>query len=173
MNLFYINIIMDTGDIMFREMLRKKQKLTDDECKGILINEKRGVLSVIGDEGYPYAFPINHYYNEADGCLYFHCGKKGHKLDAINNCGKASFCVYDKGYKKPESWALNIKSVIVFGKVEIIDDGEIIIDISRKLSYKFTDDEDYIDNEIKKFAKNTLLLKFTPEHISGKLVNES
>lgn len=158
---------------MFREMLRKKQKLSDTECKEILINEKRGVLSVMGDEGYPYAFPINHYYNEKDGCLYFHCGKTGHKLDAIRACDKVSFCVYDKGYKKDGFWALNIKSVIVFGRAEIISDMDTIIDISRNLSYKFTDDDSYIDNEIKKYAKGTLLLKLTPEHISGKLVNES
>ncbi len=158
---------------MFREMLRKKQKISDDDCIVLLKKEKRGVLSVIGDGGYPYGFPINHYYNENDGRLYFHCGKKGHKLDAIKACNKASFCVYDKGYKKENDWALNIKSVIVFGKIEIVDDMDTIIDISRKLSYKFTTDESYIDNEIKKFAKATLLLKLKPEHISGKLVNES
>lgn len=139
----------------------------------LLKNEKRGVLSVIGDGGYPYGFPINHYYNENDGCLYFHCGKTGHKLDAIKNSNKASFCAYDKGYKKENDWALNIKSVIVFGRIEIVNDMDTIVDISRKLSYKFTTDESYIDNEIKKFAKATLLLKLKPEHISGKLVNES
>lgn len=159
--------------MMFREMLRKKQKISDDDCIILLKNEKRGVLSVIGDGGYPYGFPINHYYNENDGCLYFHCGKTGHKLDAIKDCNKASFCVYDKGYKKENDWALNIKSVIVFGKIEVVDDMDTIIEISRKLSYKFTTDESYIDNEIKKFAKATLLLKLKPEHISGKLVNES
>lgn len=56
---------------MFREMLRKKQALTEPECKEILINEKRGVLSVIGDEGYPYGFPINHYYNKKDAVSIF------------------------------------------------------------------------------------------------------
>lgn len=154
-------------------MLRKKQVLTELECKEILINEKRGVLSVIGDEGYPYGFPINHYYNEKDGCIYFHCGKVGHKLDALKKREKVSFCVYDKGYKKDGFWALNIKSVIVFGKAEVISDSDIVVEISRNLSHKFTDDENYIDNEISKFLKNTLLIKLTPEHISGKLVNES
>lgn len=158
---------------MFREMLRKKQALTEPECKEILINEKRGVLSVIGDEGYPYGFPINHYYNKKDGCIYFHCGKVGHKLDALKNCGKVSFCVYDKGYKKDGFWALNIKSVIVFGKAEVISDSDTVAEISRNLSCEFTDDDSYIDKEISKFLKNTLLIKLTPEHISGKLVNES
>ncbi len=158
---------------MFRKMLRQKQELDKNECVKILINEKRGVLSLNGDMGYPYGFPINHYYNENDGCLYFHCGKSGHKIDAINSCEKASFCAYDKGYIEKNEWALNIKSVIVFGRISIIDDYDTICDISRKLSYKFTSDENYIDNEIKKFAKATLLLKLKPEHISGKIVKES
>lgn len=158
---------------MFREMLRKKQALAKDDCIFLLKNEKRGVLSVTGDIEYPYGFPINHYYNEEDGCLYFHCGKKGHKLDALKNSDKVSFCVYDKGYKNDNCWALNIKSVIVFGRVSVIDDYDTICEICRKLSYKFTSDEDYINDEIKKFAKATLLLKLTPEHISGKKVKES
>ena len=48
-----------------------------------------------------------------------------------------------------------------------------IVDITTKLSYKFTQDEDYIREEIEKYAKGTLLLKLIPENICGKLVTES
>ena len=47
---------------MFREISRIKQKLSADECIFILENEKRGVLAVNGDDGYPYALPMNHFY---------------------------------------------------------------------------------------------------------------
>lgn len=158
---------------MFREIKRIKQKLSDAECVEILKEEKRGVLSVQGDDGYPYGLPINHYYNEADGCLYFHSGKVGHKIDAIRRCDKASFCAYDQGFRKDGEWALNIKSVIVFGRIEIIEDQETIYDISRKLSYKFTWDEAYIDQEIARSGPRTLMFRLRPEHMTGKLVNES
>ncbi|MBE7009832.1 MAG: pyridoxamine 5'-phosphate oxidase family protein, partial [Ruminococcaceae bacterium] len=82
---------------MFREMLRFKQALPREECIDILKREKRGVLSVLGDDGYPYGMPINHFYCEDDGKLYFHGGRKGHKIDALRRCDKASFCVYDEG----------------------------------------------------------------------------
>ena len=59
---------------MFREMLRKKQQLAEVECIEILKNELRGVLSVIGDDDYPYGMPINHFYCEEDGKIYFHSG---------------------------------------------------------------------------------------------------
>jgi nitroimidazol reductase NimA-like FMN-containing flavoprotein (pyridoxamine 5'-phosphate oxidase superfamily) len=117
--------------------------------------------------------PMNHWYNEADGKIYFHCGKSGHRLDALRKCNKVSFCTYDRGYCEYGDWALHVKSVIVFGTIAIVEDMETIADISRKLSYKFTQDEEYIQNEIDKYAKATLLLRLTPEHICGKQITES
>ena len=143
---------------MFREIARKKQALEKDECIKILKEQKRGVLALLGDDEYPYTVPINHYYNEEDGELYFHSGKTGHKIDAIKKHPKASFCVYDEGYKKEGDWALNINSVIVFGKVELLENQDRAIEISRKLSYKFTFDEQYIEDEIRKSGKSVLVL---------------
>ena len=60
---------------MFRDVARKKQALTRAECIALLKREKRAVLSVVTEHGYPYAVPVNHWYNEADGKLYFHGGK--------------------------------------------------------------------------------------------------
>ena len=158
---------------MFREMLRIKQQLPKEECIQILKEELRGVLSVLGDDDYPYGVPINHYYCEEDGKIYFHGGKKGHKIDALRKHNKASFCVYDKGYIKDGEWALNIRSVIVFGKIEFIDDRQKIYQIAKELSLKFTDDMTYIDNEIEKSGPGTLMFVLTPEMITGKIVNES
>ena len=158
---------------MFREIVRKKQAITLEECKEILKKEPRGVLSLIGDDGYPYGVPINHYYCEENGHIYFHSGKSGHKIDALRACDKASFCVYDGGYRNEGEWALNIKSVIVFGRIRIVEDFDEAMDICRKLCYKFTSDNDYIEKEIATSGKNTLCFKLIPEHITGKRVNES
>ena len=158
---------------MFREMMRIKQQLSQEECIEILKKEPRGVLSVLGDDGYPYGMPINQYYCEEDGKIYFHSGKKGHKVDAIKRCDKASFCVYDQGFRREGEWALNIRSVIVFGRIEIIEDTEKVYEISRRLSRKFTDDEAYIEHEIVKSGPRTLMFALVPEHMTGKLVNEA
>ena len=158
---------------MFRELLRKNRQLSMEDCVEILKNETRGVLSVLGDEGYPYGMPMNHFYNEEDGKLYFHCGNVGHRLEALQKYNKVSFCAYDGGYRKEGEWALNVKSVIVFGTVEIIHDREKMVDITTKLCYKFTQDEAYIKKEIEQSAHRTLLLQLNPEHICGKLVTES
>ena len=158
---------------MFREVARKNQRLTNTQIVEILNREKRGVLSVYGENGYPYGLPINYWYNEENGYIYFHSGKKGHKIDAINSDNKVSFCVYDEGFRTDGEWALNISSVIVFGKIHVVEDMEKSVEIYRSLSLKFTSDVEYIDSEIQRFVKVTLCYELRPEHITGKIVNES
>jgi len=158
---------------MFRELIRKNRQLSQEDCIQILKEENRGVLSVLGDDDYPYGMPMNHWYNEEDGMIYFHSGDMGHRLEALQQHDKVSFCVYDQGYRKEGEWAWNVKSVIVFGRMTVIRDQDAIKDITTKLSYKFTQDDEYIRREIEQSAHRTILLRLTPEHICGKLVKES
>ena len=85
---------------MFRKMRRFKQQISDEECIEVLKNAPRGVLSMIGDEGYPYGIPIDHWYCEEDGRLYFHGAKEGHKIDSLMKNDKVSFVVMDEGFRK-------------------------------------------------------------------------
>ena len=157
----------------FRKMVRIRQQLEETECIDILKREKRGVLAVLGDGDYPYAVPLNHYYCEADGKLYFHGGKAGHKIDAIRRHDKVSFCVYDEGYRNEGEWALNFRSVIVFGRIEFVEDEETMLRLARELSYKFTKDEAYIDDEIRRAGFRTLMFALVPEHMTGKRIKEA
>jgi len=154
-------------------MRRFKQQLPEAECIEILKTEPRGVLSLLGDDGYPYGIPLDHWYCPEDGRLYFHGAREGHKLDAIRNCGKASFCVYDQGFRRPGEWALNIRSVVVFGHIAPLDDHDRTLEVCRQLCFKFTDDEAYIQQELRRSGPRVQVLCLTIEHITGKLVNES
>ena len=78
----------------FRPMRRVRQQLTTEDCEEILRSATSGTLAVLGDGGYPYAVPLSFVY--ADGIIYFHSAKSGHKIDAIKNHDKASFCVIAK-----------------------------------------------------------------------------
>ncbi len=158
---------------MFRKMRRFKQQISNDECIEILNNTRRGVLSLVGDDGYPYGIPIDHWYCEEDGKIYFHGAKEGHKIDAIKACDKASYCVYDEGYRKEGDWALNIKSVITFGRIRLVDDEDTARRICTEITRKFTDDEEYLQKELTNAFPRVQCLELTPEHMTGKLVNES
>ncbi len=156
----------------FRPLVRSKQALSEEDCIRILQTEKRGVLSVPGDGGYPYGLPINHWYDPEDGKLYFHSGPEGHKIDAMRRDARASFCVTQESEKAEDGWSLYFRSVIVFGRLEPVPDRERALEISRQLSLHFTDDRDYIEWEIAHAGHRVLCFALIPEHISGKRVHE-
>ena len=157
----------------FCKMRRFKQELSKEECIEILKKEPRGVLSVFDENGYPYGIPMNHWYNEVDGKLYFHGAKSGHKLEAIKKYDKVSFCVYDSGYRNEGEWALNIKSVVVFGRKKVVEDPDKMVEICTNLCQKFTDDKEYLKDELQRALPRVLCLELTPEHMTGKRVKES
>lgn len=158
---------------MFREMRRKKQQLSTEDCLRLLKKEPRGVLSLLGDDGYPYGVPMDYWYNEGDGCLYFHCAKAGHKTDAIHSCPKAFFCVMDQGFRREGEWPLNIQSVIVFGKIQFLEDQEQLLSAVRQLGLKYYPDSNDVEQEIQRSLRNVQMFRLVPEHITGKLVKES
>ena len=98
---------------MFRGMRRKKQALSPEECAAVLAHGTAGVLALSGYDGYPYAVPLSYVFD--GGRLYFHCAKAGHKLDAIRQNNRASFCVVGQDQIVPEEYTTYFKSVIIFG----------------------------------------------------------
>lgn len=156
---------------MFREMRRFSQKLDVRECEELLRDEKRGVLAVLGDEGYPYAVPLNFVY--ADGALYFHSAREGHKLDAIMAHDKVSFCVHDQGVLEEGSWWYHVRSVIAFGRIERLQDQEQIVRALRMLGRKYFPPEEDVDADIAKNLRRVAVLRLSIEHLSGKHVREN
>ena len=154
---------------MFRKMRRFKQQLTNEECAEILRREPRGVLAVLGDDGYPYAVPLDFVYE--DGKLYFHGAAEGHKMDAIRRCDKASFCVTERGDAVPGEWWLTVRSVVAFGRVRILEDRDEVLSRVRALGLKYAA-PDYVEKELQKDGKRVQCLELTIEHMTGKRVNE-
>lgn len=158
---------------MFRKMRRIKQQIDNQECIDLLRSEPRGVLAVLGDDDYPYTVPMNFIYDEGENKIYFHCAMEGHKVDAIKKHDKVTFCIHDKGYRREGEWALNIRSVIVFGRIAIVSDKEKANRKIRMLAKKYYPDEESIDETMHRSASRALCLEMTIEHMTGKLVNES
>lgn len=153
---------------MFREMRRRQQTLTQEECKEILHRGTSGVLAVSGDEGYPYAVPMSYVY--ADNGLYFHCAQKGHKIDALQQSNKASFCVIDQDQVIPERYTTYFRSVIVFGKIREVTGEEerrkVLLLLARKYAPMQTEQQH--ERAIQAEASSVCVLRFEIEHMSGK-----
>ena len=151
-------------------MRRKGQELPKEDCIEILKNEPRGVLALLGDGDYPYALPVSHVY--VDGKIYFHGARQGHKVDAIRNHSKVSFCVMDKGIKERDSWWYTFKSVIVFGKIRTLADEDDRIDKLTHLGDKFFPTHEETVDEISRLLDRTEVFEISIEHMSGKIVRE-
>lgn len=152
---------------MFREMRRKKQRLSETEARSILKNGTYGVLSVQGDDGYPYGVPIN--YVSGDDAIYFHCAKEGHKLEGLTRSDKVSFCVIGESEVVPEAFSTAYTSVIVFGRAVVVaDDGERR-EALRLLAERFSPDYgEEGEASIKKYWNEVCVVRLDPEHVSGK-----
>ena len=151
---------------MFRKMRRFKQQLTEEETIHILKTGKTGVLGLIGDEGYPYTVPINYVYQ--DNKIYIHCAKTGHKIDAIKNNNKVSFCVIERDDVVKEKLTTYYKSVIAFGKAKILENDDEIFHAAQSLGLKYSDDKEHVQREIKQEFNSLCCVEINIEHITGK-----
>lgn len=156
---------------MFRPMRRFRQQLSDERCTEILQTEKRGVLAVNGDDGYPYTVPMNFVFDA--GKVYFHCAVEGHKLDAVKADAKASFCVLHECGLSDDGWSYYVDSVVVFGSVAVVEEEAVRNDKLRKLGLKYFPTAAMVEHDLAKNAPRAVVLELTPLHITGKHVHES
>lgn len=158
---------------MFRPMRRKSRETDTDTAKQLLRTERRGVFAVNGDDGYPYAVPVNFYYDEAADKIYFHGAGAGHKFEALKNDDKVCFTVYgNETIKEDETWAPYMQSVVIFGRCRVLDDMERTIELTRKVAQKYYPNEAAINAEIEKDGRAVRVYEITIEHMSGKQIQE-
>ncbi|MGN8968808.1 pyridoxamine 5'-phosphate oxidase family protein [Intestinimonas sp. HCP28S3_D6] len=153
---------------MFREMRRKNQVLSHEECLAVLDRGTSGVLAVQGDNGYPYAVPLSYVYE--NGKLWFHCAREGHKLDAILRDPKVSFCVVDRDQVVPLEYTTYFRSVVLFGKARVLEDPTEIRAALEKLALRYApeDSEAHREAILEKELPAVVMVEVTVEHLSGK-----
>lgn len=157
---------------MFRPIRRKKKEISIEAAKALLRNERRGVLAVNGDEGYPYAIPINFVYDEVANQIYFHGAPVGHKLESIKACDKVCFTVYGNESIKEEAWAPFVQSTVVFGRCHLVENYEEAMALVKQMALKYYPNEELVDEEIAVSGKAVQMFVIEIEHLSGKEIQE-
>ena len=158
---------------MFREMRRNKQILSKEAAEKILREGDFGVLALSGDDNYPYAVPIS--YAVEGNKIYFHSAKAGHKIDAIKNNDKVSFCVVDRHEVIAEEFTTYFSSAIAFGRIKIVEDND---DPDKKrglelLADKYSSTASAERREKELSRLNALVVPvMTIEHLTGKAARE-
>ena len=157
---------------MFRPIRKKKNQISDEAAKELLRTSRRGVFAVNGDDGYPYAIPINFLYDEDAQKIYFHGSRAGHKVDSLRACDKVCFTVYGNETIKDEPWAPYMQSVVVFGRCRLLESGEESLALVKRFAMKYYPDESLVDIEFAEGGKAVQMYEITIEHYSGKEVQE-
>ena len=156
---------------MFRRMRRFKQELTREETLSLLQTEKRGVLALHGDDGYPYAVPMD--FVLLDGAVYFHSAGEGHKLDALRRDEKACFTVYGNDRQEPGEWWYHVSSAVVFGALAEVTDPDEKLAALTALGNKYFPSPEHTRAEIRKDGARVTVLRLTVRHMTGKAVHEN
>ena len=157
---------------MFRPIRKKKNEISTDSAKELLRSSRRGVLAVNGDDGYPYAIPVNYLYDEENNSLIFHGAKAGHKVDSLKKDDKICFTVFGNEKIKEEEWAPYLQSVVVFGRCHLVESRDDILRLVKKFALKYYPDENTVDEEIAFSGKGVQMFEIKIEHMSGKEVQE-
>lgn len=159
---------------MFREIRKKKNAISLEAAKELLRDSRRGVLAVNGDDGYPYAIPVNYLFDEAGEKIIFHGAKAGHKVDALRKCDKVCFTVYGNETIKDREreWAPHLQSTVVFGRCHLIESREENLSLIKKMAMKYYPDEKTVDDEVADSGMAVQMFVIEIEHISGKEVQE-
>lgn len=157
---------------MSYHVLRQDREITDSNVfQSILENGKYGVVGLSKNDE-PYVVTLSYGYDKVENTLYFHCAKKGQKIDFIKANPRACVTIIEDNGFDDETCEHSYKSLIVRGKIELVQDREEIDrgirlmihqlekrDIDKLLSKLTTTDKHYLRLQ---------MLKMKIESITGK-----
>lgn len=156
----------------FRPLRRIKKAIPDECAMELLQNEKRAVLAVNGDDGYPYAVPVNYFYDRNEGKIFFHGARAGHKSDSLRRCDKVCLTVYGNEQKVDGDWAPTLQSTVVFGRCKVLENPDEKLARLRQLAMKYYPSETEMEEEILSSGKAVQMYEITIEHLCGKQIQE-
>ena len=145
---------------------RNRQRLSDEVCSEILQNATSGVLSLIGEDGYPYAVPLSYVWK--NGKFYFHMATKGEKIDAIRHCNRTSFCVIFKDEVVPSRYTTRYQSVVSFGTIRIVSESAEQMQALRWFAEKYSPGESGFDKEVEEARGHLIVACMDVELMTGK-----
>ena len=158
---------MKQGVKVMRKMYKEDRQMSHAKAEEAFAAGNHGILAVNGDEGYPYAVPVNYIYE--DGKIYIHSAKYGYKIDAIQKNNKACFTAILNSKIVQNKVTAAFQSVIATGTIEIVEDEEIRRHVLEQFIYKMT--PDFIEGGMK-FVNGaigkTAILCINVEELKGK-----
>jgi len=151
---------------MFREMRRKDRALSEEEAGKILTEGEYGILSTIGEDGYPYGVPLSYAFD--GNRILFHGAQEGLKLSNMEYSEKASFCVVGRTKPLPDKFSTVYESVIVFGRLRRSPDEQKLADLMQLIDKYSSDFREQGLKYAQSAVGKTEVYSLEIEHITGK-----
>ena len=151
---------------MQRPMRRADRAMDLEDAAALLAHGTYGVLSTVGGDGKPYAFPLSYIFR--NGAIYFHCATEGRKLDNLAANSAVSFCVIGQTKTLPREFATEYESAIASGNASPVfgeEKREALVGILEKYS------ADFMESGLKYLAgqlERVSVIRIDVDHVSGK-----
>ena len=144
--------------------------LSEERMDALMERARYGVISTIGEDGYPYGTPVN--FVVLDGRIFFHGRKVGEKVSNLKRDPRCCFTVVEEqGFERCDDGACNTTSlyecVIIRGKVRMIEDDAEKMRILRATVDKLTPERKADEIDAKKVPP-TGIFEIVPESRTGK-----
>jgi uncharacterized protein len=155
------------GETVFREIKRRNRSMPEQEARGILARAEHGVLATVGEDGWPYAVPLNHVL--IDNAIYAHCARKGHKLDNIAHEARVSYCAVASARILPSEMTSLYESAIAFGRATVVTDEDERLRTLKLLTMRFLNcGEELYEEHMRLHGRGAAMIRIEIEHITGK-----
>jgi uncharacterized protein len=152
---------------MVHDMRRIDRSLSEAEAREIMARADHGFLATVGEDGWPYAVPVNHVL--AGDLLYFHCALSGHKLENLAREERVAYSAIASSEILPKEVTTHFESAIVFGRANIVEDAAEKRRALDLLGSRFCAGfEAEVQEEIRKDGPKTLVVRIRIERITGK-----
>lgn len=151
---------------MARQIRRQEREVSEQDAREILGRADHGVLATIGEDGWPYAVPVNHVLH--GDALYIHCALEGHKVENLAHEARVSYCVVASAKVVPELLSTLYESAIVFGRAVLVADAEEKHRALMWLTERFSVDETNAAAALSKWSDRTTVIRIDIERITGK-----
>lgn len=152
---------------MEHKMHKADRQLSQAETLEILKKGDHGTLSVNGDDGYPYATPVN--YILVEDKLYIHSAPYGYKIECLQKSAKCCFSAIVSARIIPSKITAAFESVVMTGDVVFVEDqAEKRAALEAFVTQKHPGYEEVGFQMIDKMIGKTALLRIDPQSMTGK-----
>ena len=152
---------------MEHKMHKASRQLPEDETLELLKRGDHATLSVQGDDGYPYATPVN--YIVVHDKVYLHSAPYGYKIQCLERNPKCCFSAIVSTRIIPEKITAAYESVILTGQAVFVEDrAEKQAALEAFVTQKHPGYEEIGFQMIAKQIDKTAVLRLDPVALTGK-----